>query len=651
MTTTTLTEFAPNYTKGHAHYHFNLRSSTPTTGSVADGTGLWWVMRSGAVVYESEGLDFGWLTETDGDVVYGKFIDSAGNAGDFASYTITLSASAYSYTQYVRASGNNGSAGTSTGAPVQTFAQAVTNIRANWVNNGEHIIYLMEGETFALGGSIGWNNSSSSKPGRITFKRWGATGGTDNPLVTQTNGTNSIVNEDANHAMSVINIDFDQGYVHGGSAVLGYAVLQRPATGGNGYNLVVYGCNFTNNGAAILVENTSAVYTNRDAGEFDHVAVVDCTFTDQYSLSMGFFVYCRYLLIRNCAMGRIGNSGDNSFRTAANADACIDGVTVSRPSGAYSGNLFRIIGCPGTAATDVAKNITIVDCHIYGDGEGYEIDQETNASRFFEDVQWHRCSAHALGDWAWQINANTGGSLGQDIVRMQFRNCWAKSKSMFSIGSSSNAGGAAARIRSITFRNCTILGDTDGAFFTPTPVLITTSGEAINFIDGSINVIGCGAYCDLTGTGGDSICFYKLPSAAKIGTSNWNYLRKQSGALSWTDSQSLATWQGATVHDDNSVMDTSATHNFVNLGATFGTLDLRCNSTTGPQINIGPSSLGALAKLYVDGDMFVRGASSEIGAFERGETGTPTDPTAGGGGSGSTPTTWDRGLRLRLGLR
>ena len=94
MTTTTLTSYASAYSVGRQHVHFDVRSSTPTSGAMndRDAQGYWWVERGGAIIKREFGmLDFAWLG-LDGDVVHAAAVDSAGNIGQTEAYTFSVTA-------------------------------------------------------------------------------------------------------------------------------------------------------------------------------------------------------------------------------------------------------------------------------------------------------------------------------------------------------------------------------------------------------------------------------------------------------------------------------------------------------------------------------------------------------------------------------
>ncbi len=161
MTTTTLTNYASAYAVGRQHVHFDCRASTPTTGLMSDrdAQGYWRVIRAGSIIKRENGiLDFAWLG-LDGDIVQCMAVDSAGNKGEFVSYTYSVAANtAADVVYYVNsATGNDSTGDGSSGLPWATPGKAATEMASALGGTESGVIFISGSNTYVITGSLwGW---------------------------------------------------------------------------------------------------------------------------------------------------------------------------------------------------------------------------------------------------------------------------------------------------------------------------------------------------------------------------------------------------------------------------------------------------------------------------------------------------------------
>lgn len=124
-----------------------------------------------------------------------RVTDDVGGEHTSAATSITVAAPAFSRDYHVSAAGNDTTGDGSVGAPWATFAKAISELDANWVENGRHRINLRRGDTFQT--TTGW--SENSHQGKFMLAAYGS--GAD-PILEYT-GTGSFFSFDTGPALHV----------------------------------------------------------------------------------------------------------------------------------------------------------------------------------------------------------------------------------------------------------------------------------------------------------------------------------------------------------------------------------------------------------------------------------------------------------------
>lgn len=158
------------YKAGIEHVHINLRPQLPDREDAWQAWGEWHLYRSGA--HETgifNVLDFSWPLLPEHDLYY-RYAFSDGTTGNW-NHIESQATYDWDFEQYVDSTlGNNANDGLSGEAPVQTIAQAFTNM-VPYIASGATIhILLKAGETFAAGTSPVWTGSNQDF--RLFFDRY-----------------------------------------------------------------------------------------------------------------------------------------------------------------------------------------------------------------------------------------------------------------------------------------------------------------------------------------------------------------------------------------------------------------------------------------------------------------------------------------------
>lgn len=173
MATTLATIARSTYKVGIEQVQMDLRASTPASGSARRGWGEWHLFDDGGEYVRSvwNVLDFAWPLLPGWQVMY-RWAGFSGDVGQWELLT-SLATEDWDMVQHVDPTlGSNANDGLTTGTPVQTIAQALTNAAPAMVTGASVKIALKRGETFAAGTGQVW--AGSSVDFRIVFGDYGS---------------------------------------------------------------------------------------------------------------------------------------------------------------------------------------------------------------------------------------------------------------------------------------------------------------------------------------------------------------------------------------------------------------------------------------------------------------------------------------------
>lgn len=648
MTTSAITAYVQSYDAGSQLGVFTASGSTPDVGAVYAGHAAWWVTRSGEVIKTAQGMQFSHLCDVDGDTVHLLYVDVEGNAGSLASYTFDL-AGAFAREQYVAAAGNNANDGSS-GSPVQTIAQAITNVRSGWSAGDEARIHLAAGETFDMTGVGAGSLFVPDIVGRITVVKWGEG---DNPLIqlaASGNGVSLITGSAGELGISLIDVDVAGTYTAAGAAPSNY-LCSLSANDGDGINFTMLRCTVSKMHSAFIGPGDGGAATFAHRGDYDFLGVQSCTIEELYEYPLFGFFWGRYWGWRDNSITDVGYNSNNGYiRTAALAMSAFVDNTFDRSGGGSTANILRLIGGKGSDVgsdkDDYAHHLTLSGNSLIGCTEGFELDCQGAATDDWHymrdvDVIGNRASFSDVGilvDWS------PGGSQTGELERLIIRNnqwCSAGWRAMVNLHQAGSDG--TRRCRSVWIEHNTAVRRTGGTVFGNDPILFYQTGTVAYFSTGCITVRNNYCYSNIS-SGTELI--YRCGSSWSdadtiIGVSDYNVWVKAGGSANWELGQSLASWRSNTTHDDNSSSSISSTHNLTDI--TLSGFDARPTASPGT---------GLAGVCYVDADFHLYDDTSpSVGAFQYGTTTEPDGPLGGGGGDPSSPVTGMSGrLRLALGL-
>lgn len=639
MTTTTLSTDVSAYAVGRQHGHFDVRGSTPTTGAMTDrdALGYWRVADSGgSFVRRTDGtVDFGWLGE-DGDTVYGKAVDRAGNAGDWESYDFTVAANTAADVVYYVDNTNTSGTGTE-GDPFETVAEARSAMNTNLGDGEVGVIFIKEGQTHTLTAAA-WSGGDSLAR-CVRFVRWGTA--STKPIMRWSAGTGAFV---AYRTESIHVEDITiEGAVGSYAGTEAFAVAVTRSGGASGdrepFNLMFVDCDFRYWATGVYIDEFTLTQSDRDSGVFDFVAVQGCTFTD---LDGPNSVYCmlgwkwaRYWLIRDITIGDTATD-TQIVRLYYLGEGLADGITDTDD---VELGRFRIICGPATDADGGWRRNTWMNVNRTNDGEPFgggdlsiECDAGVAGVGYMTDTRFlNFMTTSGLVE----TKVNDAANNGVECERVDFINVICRG---FQFNTSSEAGNVHQSIR---LRNCAVVRHyQDGGF------MQMTSAESA-YADGCFEVHGCVVYWPMTDNFDGNGVFINAPNmtrsdlAAKFTACDYNHAGKvDADAIDWayhSDSpfvSNLSAWQSATSLDGNSVVSNSTTYSFTDDGETASSgMDLTLTNDTGPLSGAGyplPSGVG------LDFNGYLRDASTpDAGPFEYGASTQPDDPSLGANAEGS----------------
>lgn len=263
------------FTTAPHHAHFSAKDSIFRTGGLEDAKIEWVAQTAGGTVVETKagGPEFGMVFETPGEyVVTLRLLGQGDTAWSEESVPISVGAPSYLAECWLdtgAASNGNGSSG----SPFNNWAAAFDFTRRNWSDGptNEFAIHCRRGMTGTANGS--WDTGVRELQGRLVIKPYG-TG--PKPAVSRSNGTFLYFGDD--NAFALIDLDV-RGALGSGMMTIRKTVHASDAP--DGFNAILLRCDVRDNhgGTYWKIEEgaTSAAY---DAGRFDFIAIVGCTFAN-----------------------------------------------------------------------------------------------------------------------------------------------------------------------------------------------------------------------------------------------------------------------------------------------------------------------------------------------------------------------------------
>lgn len=620
MTTTVASDVVSSRDVWRRHGKHNIRSSTPTIGFMWEGHGEYHVERGGVIIHSRYNVrEFQWLGLVD-DKVHYRAVDKAGNVGAFVTYTYVCDQT-YDYEQFVDAvSGNSGNAGTSAGAPVQTGAQAKTNMAANLGAGQTGVIWFKEGQTHSLTATL-WSGDSTLRA--VHVRRWGTS--STRPLITT---TAQFYSPGLSGGFLLDDID-----VTGNDSSIAFGLTRTGAGDRGDWDVQVTNSTIQGFIHVLFASDDQWNGTNRTTLGCSFVAFHDSVFTDQTQYHIYASNAVENLSLVNVTLGP--NNTNSQFRLYSPGEVCIHNCSFEPTDN----DSTRFIG--GTAENEAARFISISRCSFYSPSGLASLNIECNPSEngtfYFRSI---RVADTRLINFVVQVQCATGGGDNTaNIDQFELWNCWGNQ--VPSLQQRTTGASAVGITDNVRLRNCCWI---DRAYGGGAGIL-SISGAKANWPDDAIEMTGCVGYWAVAANPepryaimcGESIT--AAEAAAIFALESKNHAAKVNGdAINWVRASgnvSLATWQGTHGHGTGSTVTLNTTLNLTNNGVADVTLlDVHLTADSGPLSNSGYTYGYA-----VDADGFLRSATTpDAGPFEFGASTTPDEPplTPTGAMSGSS---------------
>lgn len=643
MTTTTLTSFASTYDVGLRHVHFNGRSSTMTSGTIHEGWCEWWVERDSALLTGEEAFlvnDFGWVGQ-DGDVVYCRAVDQAGNAGSFVSYTYSVAGTPDLKVYVDNTKADDSGNGLTTGTAKKTYAAAET-LRAAAQADGVVVeIALKAGQTHtvATGGA-----ASTVTAGLLILSAYDSG---DAPILQGAgNDGDHLVLCSYRGSVHVDGVILDGNRQSTSDAVscVSYERTGSSGTARTPVDFILHNGELRNGGFPLVYQDDQHAASGThdiDGGIQDFWAIQDAVIAqDQGSAATGDMHWftgagLRYVTVRDLLMkGANGPIVHNRIRVCKIRDSFWKDVRNETTEALTTNYKFEWGGDGNTLGTnDGWMRCSMIGVTLNAPGVA---DEQLVSYAIFTPMS---TSGSGPGGYLYEtrvvgMRVNNGGIgvNGGHVRNVQFWNCEA---AYFSIQPRALYDGD---IESIEYRDCAVQSapnDHLNAF-----LLQTSGGTHAMYRSGSITIRGCVA---LRTGGGYFIQASPIPAAnihSKFANCDYNHLGYTGGSSpmwmaceSFGTEQTLAQWQSSTSQDADSSATASTDFNWTALGTVgngFQDADRSLASASGPL-----SGTGWPRTYAIDADGFLRDASTpDAGPFEFGASTTPDEPDMGGGGGG-----------------
>lgn len=618
MSTTTLTSSVSSYTCYRRFGYFHLRSSTPTTGSVEEGWGEWHVERSGAIISKCyKTLNFAWNGQ-DGDIVHARYVDKAGNAGAFETYTFSVTGT-YTAEKYVDASTGNDTTGSGTsGSPYATLAKAHTELIALLSSGQEGAIWVKEGQTHNYSSTV---ITSSSTARRVHLRRWGTSG--SRPACVATSEVDF-----ASHGLrgAILIDDVDITGAHSSGFTVGISMSRSGAGTRSPWDLMILNSEISNFRTGIFVYDDQWTAGTRDNGNWDFFSLENVTLggCQEYGLYASNGINKQAL--RSCTFEQDIGSFNNCSRQFSVGDSFWWGCTLDA-----DGSGIRFAQASGGTSSGATRDVTVANC-TWTDGDGVSIEPDAGTA------STGYCRRFRVVDCTF----NTGkvsmkAESSPNMVDTQWLQIWdCSGVEAHSVGGQSSM---SETLSNVDLWNCANTNAYGGGVS-----VLTVMGDKGNWPDDSLTVRGCvGLYNTTDNPEPRYLISASGMTVAELGAaialSNRNHLGKSdTDTLSWVagsdDIPSRSTWNSSTGHDANSTPSGTTQSTDFNWTSLTAPIDYRQDTSGGPLDGTGYTD-----GYSIDADGYVRNASTpDAGPYEYGASTEPDEPTIGGGGGSGQPT-------------
>lgn len=590
MTTTNLSSYASTYGVGRRHVHFDVRSSTPTSGAVYEGIGEWRVERGGSIIHRTNNShEFAWLG-LDGDVVWARFTDFDDNAGDWEPYTFSVTGT-HAATFYINGSTGNDTTGDgSSGSPWATIGKGVTELRAVLTSGQVGALYIAEGQTYDLGGASA-HSAENTTERRIDFLRWGTS--TTRPVISNTSGF--ATGTKGKFRVEDIDIQLDAfGRAFDLTRSGGVVADRRP------YDVIVRLCDVSAGDRGISFDDLTVTGSDRSVCSF--VALENVTIEDVGTFPMYGYAYPQHWLLRDVTIG--DHATQSPFRCGIFARSFFERFDVL-PSAASATNAMRII--MGDGSGEAALHLcSFVKC-TWRLRSNFGVRLESDGvANWVNDLTVADCHIESETQFGWEVEANVAGMVW---ARTVFRGT--KFRGNCATFWNTNAAWSSG-YEDILFIDCAASRRTDWA---AEGVLVRTGSDASAFATGCFRGYGCAGYWTATGNNGTRSLF-QVPSAGAVGTVENCHVGKIDDP---GGTQGIVNGSAPTGTNTSTV---STTFNWTNNGATFGAFDPTLTADSGPLAGTGyPRSYA------IDAAGFLRSTTTpDAGPYEFGASLLPDDP-------------------------
>lgn len=586
-----------------------------------DAQGQWRVVRGGTIIHrENKILDFQWLG-LNGDIVYARAVDSAGNAGDWESYTYTVTANtAADFVAYVDTSGNDTTGDGSEENPWATVTKAVTEAQSALTSGQVGVIFLSDDQTWAHTATLYSGGDATSR--LVRFVRKG--GGTNRPLLTFSSGQTGFRcgKRGALHLEGI--------RVHGNHSGSPYGeAISLNRSGGvaadrDPYNLMVVDCEFDEWWQDI--HGTDSVgFADRDTGCLDFLALQGVTFTNAKEYHVYGWDYCQRVLVSGCWFGPSDIDGSayvNPFRVfGLGRSLFADNVFQTGDNG----SLRLLVGSTGAGAAMRFVNV-VRHRHVNGATANINIGPNpgTAGAVYVQDVRFVDCRWEA--GTGVNIRADDVASNGVYTERIDLLECSAHNALFLTVGGSASTTHVHSSIR---IRGC---ASSDGYGGGP---CIRINGSSARYATGCFEIHACGHIWDTANNPQPRVFIEaggmtRADLIARISACDYNHIAKaDADTTDWAQGSNglvnLTTWRTESGFDANSSVNLNSTLNVTNTGVSVpADGDFRLASDSGPLAGTGyPLPLG----VSIDADGYLRSATTpDAGPYEYGASTLPDDP-------------------------
>lgn len=631
MTTTTVTVHESTYDIGLRHVYFDGWASTSTVGEFwSDGWLEWHVFYPGSTTADEsyQGTHaFSYVCDLPGTYTFKyRAIDRGGNAGAWVETEVVVAnISTADYVQYVdTAAGNNANAGTTSGSPVQTLAQAMTNLKANWTSGGTHVAYIKYGQN-PQGNPLG--EGGHTVVGRILFAPWGNPG--DGAAVARNTFAAVVCGSgQVSYAFRDLTIEFGD---HGGFDLDGGITRTVP------YDFILKNCTVTQTVSGfprniVVGQGNERSGTDRDNNVFSFVALDNVTIQAPDAL-FGIYGFSYGSLLHFVDVHIDGLKTDSTSH-------CIRVWNVRNlyargclwEANAPTGNDIRLATYAGAGLADATEKITFHNCTVTG-GSVYSHEAEDDLY-YVRDVQVIGCQG------MFSATKGLGGFGGSwDADRIVNRNSYGHgSEYSFDLHATNGNCG------SFLFEHCLRLRDEAG-------YSIFTFNRALARYTGTIKLRNCVFHWEESGNPAAQILYQSVSLSdsdldAILDSDRVAAVTVDADAITWASttsgSSSLAAWQSSSGQDANSYATLSTSLPLTTFPSGDPDWDPHLTGTGGYLADKGSDDTYTFD---LDGKLRI---GDYLGPDDPEATDSPTVPTLG---SGSDPAPSVSGSRTRLSLK